>query len=301
MKPSPNKIKKFSLLFKSLRPIQWTKNGFILIPLMFSQRAFHFQSLLLTLQAVVIFSLMTSAIYLINDIADLNADRRHPEKRHRPIAAGFISLRLAGVTALILLLVSLLWGVSCGASLFHVLVIYIIIQLLYTYWLKKVVLLDIFCVSSGFFLRVIAGAEVIKVDISNWLIICTVLISMFLALGKRRHELIILGNETGINHREVLSQYSTYLLDQMIAIIIGSTLLSYMLYCISSETIQKFQTDRLIYTFPFVLYGMFRYLYLIHKKQGGGAPEKILISDLPLLLSIILWALFCMLIIYRVI
>ena len=289
------------LLFKSLRPQQWIKNGFILIPLLFAQRIFHGPSLLLSLQALVIFCILSGAIYLINDLKDLEADRRHPEKRHRPLAAGLISATLAKVTAAVLLFSSLLLGLAVGRAFLLVLAIYLTIQLLYNYRLKEVVILDIFCVSSGFFLRVTSGAVAIDVSISHWLIICTVLISTFLALAKRRHELVLLGNAEAGNHRKALSSYSPLLLDQMMGVITASTLLSYMLYCISPETIEKFQTDHLIYTFPFVLYGIFRYLYLIHIKSQGGAPEKILVSDLPLAVSIILWGLFCMLIIYGVI
>jgi 4-hydroxybenzoate polyprenyltransferase len=289
------------LLFRSLRPQQWIKNGFILIPLIFAQRVFDGPSVLLSLQALFIFCILSSAIYLINDINDLEADRQHPEKRNRPLAAGLISTRLAKVTAALLLTVSLLWGASVGRVFLFVLAIYLTVQLLYNYRLKEIVILDIFCVSSGFFLRVTSGAVAIGVSISHWLIICTVLISIFLALAKRRHELVLLGNTQAGNHRKALSSYSPLLLDQMMGVITASTLLSYMLYCVSPETIEKFQTDHLIYTFPFVLYGIFRYLYLIHIKSQGGAPEKILVSDLPMAVSIILWGLFCMLIIYGVV
>jgi 4-hydroxybenzoate polyprenyltransferase len=292
---------KARLLFRSLRPQQWMKNGFILIPLIFAQRVFHGPSVLLSLQALFIFCILSSAIYLINDINDLEADRRHPEKRHRPLAAGLISTTLAKVTAVLLLTVSLLWGAWVGRVFLFVLAIYLTVQLLYNYRLKEIVILDIFCVSSGFFLRVTSGAVAIGVSISHWLIICTVFISIFLALAKRRHELVLLGNTEAGNHRKALSSYSPLLLDQMMGVITASTLLSYMLYCVSPETIEKFQTDHLIYTFPFVLYGIFRYLYLVHIKSQGGAPEKILVSDLPMAVSIILWGLFCVLIIYGVI
>lgn len=288
-------------LFKSLRPKQWVKNGFILIPLLFARKVFHYPSLLKSMEAVVIFCLVASAIYLINDLFDLKADRRHPLKKHRPLAAGLISSRLAKVTAAVLLIFCLFWGVYLGREFFLVLVSYLTIQLLYNYRLKETVVLDIFCISAGFFLRVIAGAVAIHVEISNWLLVCSVLLSMFLALAKRRHELVLMGEVEAGNHRKVLSQYSPYLLDQMVAVITASTLLSYMLYCISSETIEKFGTENLIYTFPFVLYGIFRYLYLVHKKNKGGAPEMILISDLPSLLNVMLWGLSCMLIIYGVI
>jgi len=290
-----------SPLLQSLRPNQWVKNGFVLIPLLFAQRAFHLSSLLKSLTAVAIFCLLTGAIYLINDLVDLEADRSHPSKRHRPLAAGRISPRLAKVVAGILLLFSLLSGFLLEAGFFIVIIIYVAIQALYNYRLKEVIILDIFCISSGFFLRMIGGAVAIHVTVSHWLIICTILISIFLAMAKRRQELVLLGAASPKNHRKVLSEYDPYLLDQMIGVITGSTLLSYMLYCISPDTIEKFQTDHMIYTFPFVLYGILRYLYLIHKKGHGGAPEKVLVSDLPLLLSVVLWGLSCVLIVYGVI
>ena len=224
-----------------------------------------------------------------------------PQKKFRPLAARLISLRLAKITSAVLLLSSLLWGACLGQNFFLVLVIYLAIQLLYNYRLKEIVILDVFCISAGFFLRVIAGAVVIQVQISHWLIICTISISMFLALAKRRHELVLLGEAEARNHKKILSKYSPHVLDQMIGVITASALLSYMLYCVSPVTIQSFGTDHLIYSFPFVLYGIFRYLYLMHKKDRGGPPEKVLVSDRPLMLDVILWAFFCMLIIYGVI
>ena len=287
-----------SLLFRSLRPQQWVKNGFVLAPLLFSQRFFYCPSLLKSLAAVAIFCLLSGGIYLINDLIDLEADRSHPEKRDRPLAAGLISTRFAKTAAGILLLVSALLGFLFDTGFFWIVMIYVVIQMLYSCFLKNVVILDIFCIASGFFLRVIAGAVAIHVVVSHWLMICTILISIFLALSKRRHELVLLDGAVARQHRKVLSEYDPYLLDQLIAVITGSTLLSYMLYCVSPQTIEKFQTDSMIYTFPFVLYGIFRYLYLVHKKGYGGAPEKILFSDLPLLSSVLLWGLCCMLIVY---
>lgn len=287
-------------LLESLRPTHWIKNGFIFIPLLFAKRVFYYQSLLQTLVAAAIFCLLVSGVYLINDIFDIEADRRHPTKKSRPLAAGLISPRLAKITSTVLVLSSLLWGFYLGYKFVLVLVIYLAIQLLYDYRLKQTVILDIFSVSAGFFLRVIAGAVAIQVEISHWLIICSILISMFLALAKRRHELAFLGEAEASNHRKTLSEYDVHLLDQMIGVITAGALLSYLLYCVSPATIGKFGTDHMIYSFPFVLYGIFRYLYLIHRRKEGGAPERVLISDLPLLVDVILWALFCMLIIYGV-
>jgi len=279
------------LLFRSLRPQQWTKNAFLLIPLIFSQKLAHPQSLLLTLQALLVFCALTGGVYLLNDLLDLEADRSHPEKRHRPIASGRLSPRTAVGAAIVLLGAALWWGARCGMPFLVVLLSYLAVQALYNLRLKEVVILDIFCISAGFFLRVVAGGAVLSVKLSHWLIICTVLVSMFLALGKRRHERVSLGEEGAPAHRKVLTFYSPRLLDQMIGLITAGILITYMLYCIAPETVAKFHTDHLLITVPFVLYGVFRYLYLIHVKQEGGAPERLLLSDPPLLSSVLLWAL----------
>ena len=294
-------MKTVRLLIQSLRPHQWIKNGFIIIPLPFAQQVFSYPSLIKVVQAVIIFCIMTGGVYLINDLVDLESDRRHPVKRNRPLARGLISPVLAISTAALLLLSSLLWGFFLGNGFFLILLSYLAIQFFYNYRFKETVILDVFCISGGFFLRVMAGCVAIGAVVSHWLIICTILMSMFLALAKRRHELVLLGQLEAGNHRRVLSHYSKNLLDQMIGIITAATLLSYMLYCISPETIRRFQTDHMIYTTPFVLYGIFRYLYLIHQKNEGGSPEKIFLSDFPLLLSVVLWGITCTLIIYRVI
>lgn len=296
-----NAVKSIPHLVASLRPKQWTKNGFILIPLLFAQKIFDGPSLLLAFQAVAAFCLMTGAVYLINDLFDMESDRRHPVKRRRPLAAGLVAPRTAWAAAAALLALSMLWGYRIGTGFFSVIMIYLFIQIVYNAGLKRVVILDIFCVSSGFFLRVIGGALAIQVSSSHWLIICTTLLSMFLSLAKRRHELMTLGNGAAALHREVLGRYNIQLLDQMIAMITASTLLSYMLYCISPETVARFRSEHLIFTFPFVLYGIFRYLFLIYRRNEGDAPEKILLSDPPLLLSIAAWGLVCLLVIYGVV
>ncbi|MCP4665733.1 MAG: decaprenyl-phosphate phosphoribosyltransferase [Deltaproteobacteria bacterium] len=286
-----------------LRPNQWIKNGFILAPLVFAHRIFHYPSLLKGLAAFAIFCLLAGAVYMINDLFDLENDRRHPLKRKRPLAAGLVSIKVAGVTAAVLLLASFLWGGRLGLPFLLILFIYLLIQLLYNYRLKEAVILDIFCISAGFFLRVIAGAVAIEAAVSYWLIICTILLAMFLALAKRRHEIVILGRrETETeDFQKGLSKYSPYLLDQMMTVVSAASLLSYMLYCISPETVKKFGSDHMIYSFPFVLFGIFRYLFLIQKNDKVGAPEKALMTDWPLLLNVILWGLICIMIIYGVI
>jgi 4-hydroxybenzoate polyprenyltransferase len=288
-------------LFKSLRPDQWIKNAFVLIPLVFAKRLLSLPNVLEGLTAVVVFCLLSGATYLINDLMDLKTDQLHPLKKHRPLASGHISVSAAKWTASLLLVLSLLLGSFLGKGFLFVLLTYLAIQFLYNLNLKEVPILDIFCVSAGFFLRVIGGGIAVNVSISNWLIICTISIAMFLTLGKRRSELTFMGAEKACLHRKVFVHYSHHLLDQMISIVTAVTLLSYMLYCISPQTIAKFHTEHLIYTFPFVLYGIFRYLYLIHKKYQGESPGRVLTSDWPLLLSVVLWVICCVLIIYGLI
>ncbi len=290
-----------SSIFRSLRPEQWTKNAFVLIPLVFAKKLLLFPSVLEGLMAVLVFCLLAGATYLVNDLIDFKSDQRHPLKKHRPLASGGISTRTAKWTATLLLGLSLTWGSFLSRGFLFVMVIYLAVQILYNLKLKEVPILDIFCVSAGFFLRVIGGGVAVNVTISNWLIICTISIAMFLTLGKRRSELTLLGSEKACLHRKVFAYYSPHFLDQMICIVTAVTLMSYMLYCISPQTIAKFQTEHLIYTFPFVLYGVFRYLYLIFQRHQGDSPGKVLISDRPLLLSVILWGICCILIIYGLI
>ncbi|TFG89603.1 MAG: decaprenyl-phosphate phosphoribosyltransferase [Syntrophobacterales bacterium] len=289
-------MKTVFLLFRALRPHQWIKNGFILLPVIFAQPVLDPFNLLIGIQAVAVFCGLTGAVYLLNDYMDREEDRHHPFKRQRPLASGLISPRLALGTAVSLLLISLAGGFYVGRGFFLVLLIYLGVQILYNLWLRDVVILDVFCVAAGFFLRVIAGAVVVSVPMSRWLIICTILIAMFLILSKRRYEVIVLGKIEGEKHRKVLSQYSAHLLDQMIGVTTAGVLLSYLLYCTSPETVQKLRTENMIYTFPFVLYGIFRYLYLIYQKREGGSPERIILSDRPLLASVLLWVVLCVLI-----
>ncbi len=289
------------LIATSLRPRQWIKNAFILFPAVFAHRLFEPASLTAAIQAVAIFCGLTGAIYLCNDCLDREEDRHHPVKRHRPLAAGQISPVTAVVTASGLLLLCLLWGFCLERGFFFILLIYLGIQVLYNFGLRDTVILDVFCVAGGFFLRVIAGAVVIHAPMSRWIIICTILIAMFLILSKRRYEIITLGKVEAGKHRKVLTFYSPHLLDQMIAVTTGGVLLSYLLYCTAPETVQKFHTENMIYTFPFVLYGIFRYLYLIYQKREGGTPERIILSDHPLLASVLLWLISCALILYGVI
>jgi len=284
-------------LFKSIRPQQWLKNLFIFAPLIFSENIFHRSMFLQTLLAFAVFCLLSGALYILNDLKDLEEDKLHPIKSKRPLASGELKKRQAIAAFVILSFISLLLASLVNEEFLWVCLVYFFLQIAYSFALKHVVILDVFIVASGFFLRVIAGAVAIQVQISPWLLICTTLLALFLALSKRRHEILLL-DEDAINHRPILKEYSPYLLDQMISVVTASTVIAYCLYTISGETIEKFGTNKLILTVPFVLYGIFRYLYLIHQKAEGGTPETLILKDRPLLLDIFFWVLSAALIIY---
>jgi 4-hydroxybenzoate polyprenyltransferase len=284
-------------LFKSIRPQQWLKNFFIFAPLIFSENIFNRSMLLQTILAFAVFCLLSGALYILNDLKDIEEDRLHPIKSKRPLAAGELKKRQAIVAFVVLSFISLVLAEIVNMDFLWVCLVYFVLQIAYSFALKHVVILDVFIVASGFFLRVIAGAVAIRVQISPWLLICTTLLALFLALGKRRHEILLL-DEAAINHRPILKEYSPYLLDQMISVVTASTVIAYCLYTISGETIEKFGTNKLILTVPFVLYGIFRYLYLIHQRAEGGTPETLILRDRPLLLDIFLWIVSAALIIY---
>ncbi|MGQ9673416.1 MAG: decaprenyl-phosphate phosphoribosyltransferase [Candidatus Aminicenantales bacterium] len=279
---------KASILLKSMRPTQWTKNLFIFAALVFAQKFFDLSLLLVSVKACLIFCLLSGGLYLFNDFCDQNEDRAHPKKSQRAIARGDISSMEALVAFVVFSVGSLAAAFFLHRMFFLVVVLYFFLQLGYSLKLKKVVILDVFVIAAGFVIRVIAGAVVIDVPISSWLLICASLLSLFLAMSKRRHELVLL-EDRAIDHRPILKEYSAYLLDQMIAVVTASTLIAYCLYTISEETVAKFGTTNLVWTSGFVLYGIFRYLYLVHQKGKGGSPEEIVLQDKPLLLNILLW------------
>jgi 4-hydroxybenzoate polyprenyltransferase len=278
------------LIFKTMRPRQWTKNLLVFAALIFSQNLFNLPMLKDTTIAFVIFCLLSGSVYTLNDLLDLKQDRTHPKKSQRPLASGELQPPIAIVSGIFLVVLSLANAFWLNTNFGFIALGYFILQIAYSTALKHVVILDVLTVSIGFVLRAIAGAEVINVPISSWLLVCTILLALFLSLGKRRHEIILL-EENAANHRKILYEYSPGLLDQMISVFTASTVVAYALYTMSAETINKFQTDNLKYTIPFVLYGIFRYLYLIHQKSEGGSPEKILLNDKPLLVNIILYLL----------
>jgi len=282
---------------RSLRVQQWIKNLFVFAPLIFSQNVFNLPLLIKTLFAFVLFCILSGAAYILNDIQDLEEDKLHPVKSRRPLASGRLNKNHAFFACILLVLLG-----SVGAYFLHVhffiaLLIYFILQIAYSSWLKHVVIIDVFLVATGYLIRVIAGGLVIGVQLSPWLVICTFLIALFLALSKRRHELVLLDKNAEI-HRPILKEYTPLLLDQMIAVVTASTVISYCLYTISSETVAKFGTKNLLFTVPFVLYGIFRYLYLVHQKDEGGSPEVLIIKDKPLLVDLFLWIATAVLILY---
>jgi len=285
-------------LIVSLRPDQWTKNLIVFAALIFSVQLLDPAALALASAAFLIFCVLSGCVYLINDVSDREADRQHPLKRLRPIASG----ALGAGTALI-------WAICLGAAalaaaywlqpLFGLVAAsYLALFVLYTHWLKHVVILDVMSIAIGFVLRALAGGLVIGVPVSDWLLVCTVLGALFLGLAKRRHEITMLGDGAS-GHRRILEEYDPYLLDQMIAIVAAATLVVYVIYCASPETAERFGTRLLVLTTPFPIYGIFRYLYLVHRKHGGGSPSDMLLRDRPLLSCVALWGIAVVLLIYR--
>ena len=281
----------------SMRPKQWIKNLFIFAPLIFSKSLFVYPLNIRAFGAFAIFSVVSGCVYIVNDIADREEDRKHPTKRLRPIASGVLSAYTGTGVVAVLLLISFSAGYVLGTDFLTVSALYFLMNLAYSAFLKHVVLLDVFVIALGFVLRVTGGAVVINIFPSTWLLLCTLLIALFLAMCKRRHELVLLEDEA-LNHRKILGEYSPYFLDQLIAVVTASTLVTYALYTMSEEVHVEFGNNNLKYTIPFVLYGIFRYLYLVHQRSKGGSPTEIMMGDVPMLVNIGLWALVVVMVLY---
>jgi len=279
-------------LILAMRPKQWTKNLLIFAALIFGERLFHLSDSLIVLIIFILFCLLTSSIYIINDLMDYEQDRLHPEKKKRPIASGKLSKRRAIIFAVFLALLSLTLARLINVKGFLVFLIYFILNLFYSFRLKRLVILDVLCISLSFVIRAAAGAFVIDVVMSPWLVVCTFLLSLFMAVGKRRGEMILLDKES-VNHRQVLSLYNVILLNQMISVVTSSILIAYSLYTFTSG-----KSLILMCTIPFVLYGIFRYLYLVYQENRGESPTSIFISDLPLQINMLCWLLSVLLILY---
>lgn len=279
----------FIALLESMRPRQWTKNLFVFPAIVFAQRLWDKGAVDVTLAAFIIFCFLSSSVYLVNDIADADKDRLHPTKRNRPIASGRLPAGVALASSLLLAAFSIALAFAINDRFVLCASLYLGLNLVYSFSLKHVVILDVIMVAAFFVLRAVAGAAAINVDISHWLLICTFLLALFIAMSKRRHELVLLENNASA-HRASLTEYSPYLLDQMISVVTASTVMGYTLYTVDQDTVAKFGTDHLVYTVPFVVFGIFRYLYLIHQKGEGGDPDRIIVSDRPFLINLLLWA-----------
>jgi len=276
------------LLITAARPQEWVKNVFLFSALLFSKNVLHPTLLLQTVLAFGLYCLSAGGVYFINDILDRDEDKYHPQKSTRPIASGALPVALAASVALCMFVAAISGALFLSLPFGLITASYIVLNLAYSKWLKHVVILDVFAIASGFVLRVVAGAVVIDVTISDWLLICTLLLALFLGFSKRRYELVTLEKDAG-RHRPVLTEYNPLFLDMMIGIVTASTVMGYTLYTISAETVQKFGTDRLVLTVPFALYGIFRYLYLVYHQHSGGNPAHALLTDGPLLINVILW------------
>lgn len=281
-----------------MRPRQWTKNLVVFAGIIFAKQLTDPILFLRSILAFILFCLVSGSIYLINDIADKEQDRQHPRKQTRPIASGQLLPGYAAFAATLILLVSIAVAFILSPLFGSGLLLYFLMMLAYTFYLKHIVILDIMIIAMGFVIRAYAGVVVHpNLTASKWLLMCAFFLALFLIISKRRHELILLEDKAN-GHRQVLLEYSAGFLDQMVAIVTSMTVFSYALYTISRETIEKFHTHSLILTFPFVLFGILRYLYLVYKRGEGGEPETILLQDKPLLITILLWLVIVISIIY---
>jgi 4-hydroxybenzoate polyprenyltransferase len=285
-------------LIVSLRPDQWTKNLIVFAALIFAVKLLDPAALALASAAFLIFCVLSGCVYLLNDVSDREADRQHPLKRERPIASGALGAGIALAWAAGLGVAALAAAYALRPLFALVAAAYLALFALYTHTLKHVVILDVMSIAIGFVLRAVAGGLVIGVPVSDWLLVCTILLALFLGLAKRRHEITMLADGAS-GHRRILEEYDPYLLDQMIAIVAAATLVVYIIYCASPETAERFGTSLLVLTTPFPIYGIFRYLYLVHRKHGGGSPSDLLLRDRPLLGCVALWGIAVVLIIYR--
>lgn len=285
-------------LFRSLRPAQWVKNVFVLAPIVFAEELVHLPLLGRAGIAFATFCAAASTIYLVNDLGDREEDRLHPLKCHRPIAAGEVSVSSARGTAFVLAVLAFAGAWTLGRNFSLILAVYLGVNLLYSHGLKKVVILDVMLVAAGYVFRVMAGGAAIEVEVSRWLLLCTIFLALFLILSKRRHELLLLADDAG-DHRSVLQHYNPEFLDQMINVVTASAVVSFALYAMDEGTVERFGSDRLIYTLPLVLFGIFRYLFLIYQKHDRRNPTEALLTDVPFVVNIVLWGVAVLWIVYR--
>jgi len=284
-------------LIRAMRPRQWTKNVLVFAGLIFGQKLTDPRSVETAGLAFAVFCLLSSSVYLLNDVRDREADRLHPTKANRPIASGALGVGAALIASAVLAAISLAAAFWINTAFGLVAAGYLVLMAAYSLWVKHVVILDVLALAAGFVLRAAGGAAAVNVEFSHWLLLLTLLGALFLALSKRRAEIVAL-TDAAHSHRKSLAEYSPYLLDQMISVVTASTLLAYAFYTISPDTVQHFGTALLIWTVPFPLYGIFRYLYLVHQRDGGGSPSDTLLEDRPVQACVALWAASVVLILY---
>lgn len=286
-------------IFELIRPKQWVKNLFVFAPILFAGKLMDLPMLLTNILAFASFCCISSSVYVLNDIIDVESDRVHKKKRYRPIAAGYVSIKQAKILFIFLIALTAVLSSMLPVLFLITISAYLVNNLLYSFKIKNVVLLDVFSISIGFILRVIAGAVAIDVSVSSWMIITTIFISLFLGISKRRAELSGPNQDNLEKQRKVLSDYDVVFVDQLNTIAATGTIISYALYTVSEKAVNAFHSDKLIYTTPFVLYGIFRYLYLLHQKNLGESPTQIVTKDVPIIINSLLWLITCAVIIYK--
>lgn len=285
---------------KLIRVPQWIKNFFVFVPLLFSLHLFDKDYFLLSLKAFVVFSLASSFVYVVNDLIDIEADKAHPKKKNRPLPSGRIKKSSALILAIVLLLVVLLSYFFFNPQFISFLYAFLFLNILYSFYLKHIVILDIFSIAAGFSIRVLAGAAVIEVPVSSWLILTTMFISLFLGVMKRHSELVQVADSNKVT-RKVLAEYSTNFTNQMATVAASGVIICYALYTVSQRTVSVFNTQNLIYTTPFVVFGIFRYMYLEYQNNQGENTTQVMMTDIPMILTVISYAVVTVLIIYKII
>ena len=272
-----------------LRPKHWIKNLFVFAALIFSLNLFNIVKLIASLKAFFAFCLASSFVYIINDIIDIDQDRKHPQKRNRPIASGKISIKNAIIISIICFITSITLAYFINLNTLIIISVYILINIFYSIKIKNIVILDVMFIALGFILRMIAGATAIEVSFSNWILLTTFCISLFLGFGKRRGEMVLANTNEQQNTRFVLTHYNKQILDYMMISSVTLTIISYALYAIDSEVIKRFGTDKLIYTVPLVIFGIFRYLYVIYRSDSNGDPTEVVLKDKSIISVVLLW------------
>lgn len=286
--PIAQRLLRLPPIVRAMRPLQWTKNALVFAAVIFTHQALEIGPLLVSIAAALVFCAVSSGIYLLNDIRDLEHDKHHPRKRFRPIPVGEVTVRQAATTSAVLLTAAFISSWLIRPEFTAVIAGYVALMFAYSYGLKRFVILDVFAISAGFVLRAASGAVVLEVPISPWLYVCTMLLALFVGFGKRRSELVLLESQAG-RHRANLELYTLPMLDQIIGVLASAIVMAYSLYSFDAAAVPE--NKSLMLTIPFVLYGIFRYLYLIHRRNLGGSPETLLFSDRPLLICIVGWGL----------